>query len=103
MQMGLLKNWLCKKNEHNEEHVKIGKSKRQRKSGFHAFSVVMKKQKSQGGSDNTESVEESDKQNVCIPINKKTDCVGVLNSVKGKWRIQIAMINKYVVISEGRK
>ena len=59
MQMGLLKNWLCKKNEHNEEHVKIGKSKRQRKSGFHAFSVVMKKQKSQGGSNNTESVEES--------------------------------------------
>ena len=42
----------------------------------------MKKRKSQGDSNNTESAEESDKQNVCIPINKKTDCVGVLNSVK---------------------
>ena len=42
----------------------------------------MKKVKCQGDSNNTESAEESDKQNVCIPINKKTDCVGVLNSVK---------------------
>ena len=59
----------------------------------------MKKWKSQGDRDNTESVEESDKQKVCIPINNKTDCVGVLNSVNGKWRIQISMINKYGVIS----
>ena len=81
--------------------MNIGKMKRQRKYGIHAFYVVMKKWKSQGNSDNTESVEDSDNQNVCIPINKKTDCVGVLNSVKGKWGIHIAMINKYVVISEG--
>ena len=54
----------------------------------------MIKQRSQGDSDNTESVEYSDKQNFCIPLNKKTDCVGVLNSVKGKWRIHITMINK---------
>ena len=64
--------------------MKIGKTKRQRKYGIHAFSVVMKKRKIQGNSDNTESVEESDKQNVYIPINKKTDCIVVLNSVKGK-------------------
>ena len=64
--------------------MKIGKSKRQRKSGFHAFSVVMKKRKSQVDSDDTGSVGESDKQNVCIPINKNTDCVGILNSVKVK-------------------
>ena len=86
-------------NQHNEEQIKIGKTKRQRQSVIHAFSVVMKKWKSQGDRDNTESVEESDKQKVCIPINNKTDCVGVLNSVNGKWRIQISMINKYGVIS----
>ena len=63
----------------------------------------MKKRKVKDDSDNTESVEESDKKNVCIPINKKTDCVGVLKSVKGKWRIQISMINEYVVILKVRK
>ena len=61
--------------------MKIGKTKRQIQSGIHAFSVVMKKRKIQGDRDNTESVEESDKKNFCIPINKKTDFVGVLNSV----------------------
>ena len=55
--------------------MKISKTKLQKKSVFHSFSVIMKKQKSQGDSDNTESVEDSDKQNVCITINKKTDCV----------------------------
>ena len=78
--------------------MKISKTKRQRKSGIHAFSVVMKNRKSQGDSENTASVEESDKKNVCIKINKNTDCVGFLNSVKRKWRFHIDMINKYVVI-----
>ena len=66
--------------------MKIGKTKRQRQSVIPEFSFVMTKRKSQGDSNNTESVEESGKQNVCITINKKTDCVGVLNSVKGKYR-----------------
>ena len=90
---------VVQRNDHNEEQTKIGKTKRQRQYVIHAFSVVMKKRKSQDDSDNTESVEESDKQNICVPINKKTGFVGVLNPVKGKWRIQIAMTNKYVIIS----
>ena len=39
--------------------MKIGKTKRQIQFGIHEFGVVMKKQKIQGDSDNTESVEES--------------------------------------------
>ena len=41
----------------------------------------MKKRKIQDDSHNTEIIEEGDKKNVCIPINKNTDCVGVLNLV----------------------
>ena len=58
----------------------------------------MKKRKSQVDSDDTGSVGESDKQNVFIPINKNTEWVGILNSVKVQQRIQIVIINKYVVI-----
>ena len=66
-------------NDHNEEHMKIGKTKRQRQYIIHAFSVVMKHRKIQDDSDNTESVDDNDKKNFCIPINKKTNCVGFLN------------------------
>ena len=83
--------------------MKIGKTKRQRQSGIHAFSVLMQKWRSQDDSNNIEIVEESDNQNACISINKKTACVGFMNSVQRKLRIWIVMINKCVVISEGRK
>ena len=70
---------VVQRNEKNEEHMKIGKTKRQRQSRIHEFYVVRRKQKSQDDSDNTESVEGSDKKNVYIQINKKTGFVGVWN------------------------
>ena len=66
--------------------MKTGEKKRQRQNVIHAFVVVKRKMKIVSDREYDRNAEEGNKDNYSVPIKDKSVCVGVYNSVKGKWR-----------------